>query len=104
MPGRASWNGRWSGEEKIYAIIKPIGRSAAARAKADELLNKRFFSHSWSDGWRASIEVSEAEGAELRRIRKLSKGFCGYDWMVTNILSHGDCRDKEIAEKGVLTA
>lgn len=104
MPGRASWNGRWSGEETIYAVVKPIGRSQAARTNADTLLKQRYFSHSWSDGWRASIEVSEADGAEVRRIRRISKGFCGYEWMVANILSHGDCRDKEIADKGALTA
>lgn len=95
MPGRSSWNGRWSGEENIYAIVKPIGRSAAAQQKADALISKRYFSHSWSDGWRASIEVTEADSAEVRRIRKHSKGFCGYDWMVENILDHGDTREKK---------
>lgn len=104
MPGRSSWNGRWSGEDKLYAIVKPIGRSAAARLKADEILSKRYFSHRWSDGWCASIEVIEGDSTEVRRVRKHSKGFCGYDWMVANIMSHGDCRDKAVAEEGVLTA
>ena len=95
IPGRASWNGRWSGEETVYAIVKPIGRSRSARAKADELLSKRYFSHSWSDGWRASITVTETDGCGARKMRKRSKGFCGYDWMVTEIILYGDIRPYE---------
>lgn len=95
MPGRASWNGRWSGEGNLYAIVKNIGTSQKAIAKVQPLLEQRYFSHAWGDGWRASIEVTTADPSEIRRIRRLSKGFCGYDWMVNNILSHGNCYDKK---------
>lgn len=99
MPGRNSWNGKWSGEGSVYAIIKPIPKGKPWREKADELLAKRYFSHSWSDGWRASITVTECDGAQARKMRKRSKGFYGYDWMVANILDHGDCRDLTDEEK-----
>ncbi len=93
MPGRSSWNGRWSGEDNLYAIVKTFGKSKAAQAKVDSILKQRHFSHSWSDSWRASIEVTFADAKEARHARKKSKGFCGYDWMVANILDHGSTYD-----------
>ena len=88
MPGCPSWNGRWSGEATLYAIIKNFS-SRKAKAKAQEILSKGHYSYGWSDGWRASIQVREVSAGEVRSIRKKSKGFCGYDWMVESILKHG---------------
>ncbi len=33
--------------------------------------------------------MREVDGKEARRVRKESKGFCGYDWMVDEIRQHG---------------
>lgn len=104
MPNRASWNGAWSGQGNCYAIVRSVRPNISGRMLVAQLTKQRYFSHSWSDGWRACVEVCEIDAKEARKIRKASKGFCGYDWMVKNILSHGDCRDKEIAEAGQLTA
>lgn len=103
MPGRNSWNGRWSGEETLYAIVKKFA-TKKAQVKAQEILAKRYYSHNFGDGWRAGIEVSEATPQEARRVRKLSKGFCGYDWMVANILAHGKASDLTDEEKAAACA
>lgn len=95
MPGRNSWNGLWSGEETLYAIVKSLGTTNKAKSKGQAILDQRYFSHNFGDGWRASIEVKEVTPSEARQIRKKSLGFCGYDWMVNNILSHGSASDKK---------
>jgi hypothetical protein len=81
MPSCGSWNGKWSGADKRYAIV----RSFSAE-KAKELLSAGSWSHRWEDGWCAGISAREVVKGE--RMRK-SDGFCGYNWMVANIVDHG---------------
>jgi hypothetical protein len=88
MPGSPSWNGRWSGEGRCYAILKKF-TSLKAKKKAAELIAARSFAYRWDDGWYASISVKEVAKTEARQIRKASQGFCGYDWMVESILERG---------------
>lgn len=95
MPNRGSWNGRWSGEDDLYAIVKPIAGTQNAQEKARTLLDGGSWYYRWDDGWGASISVQSAEGQQVRAIRKKSRGFCGYDWMANNILSHGSPKDKK---------
>ena len=90
MPGRNSWNGRWSGEDRIYAITRPIRNSKKAREKADAILAGRRYSYRWPDGWCAAISVSEVSAREAAAIRRKSAGFCGYGWMVQSIEADGD--------------
>lgn len=85
MPGCPSWNGRWSGEGRLYVIVKPF-TTVKAKAKAAELLATKWFSYGWSDGWRASIQIKEVDASEARLMKRKSAGFCGYDWMVSSIL------------------
>lgn len=88
MPNVGSWNGRWSGRENLYAVVHSFtGKLGTAIAKA--MLAKRSFYYNFGDGWGASVSVSEITGAEVRRVRKASKGFCGYEWMIESIRSHG---------------
>lgn len=89
MPNRGSWNGRWSGEDDLYARILILSDSKAGKAKAESILSKAPFYHRWSDGWGASIDVKLVDGKEARRIKSKSKGFSGYDWMIDNIQWHG---------------
>lgn len=84
MPGRASWNGRWSGEERAHVLYRTISKDAAARLLGPD--GKSYWSHRWADGWCAGISARVMEPGERR---KKSAGFCGYDWMVANILHHG---------------
>ncbi len=87
MPGVNSWNGKWSGDEKLYAVVKTF-REVPAR----EILDKRRFSYSFGDGWIAAVTVAEVDKAAARRIKKLSAGFCGYDWMIDSIIRHGSIK------------
>ncbi|MEN6430284.1 MAG: hypothetical protein ABFC80_05495 [Coriobacteriales bacterium] len=87
MPGVNTWNGRWSGDGKLFAVVKNLGRSKAACDKAVALVGHH--GYAWDDGWRADIEVRVVDSAEARRIRSKSRGFLGYSWMIDNLLDHG---------------
>lgn len=79
MPGRSSWNGRWSGEARNYTLVREI---------EDDVMNKydgRSWSYAWSDGWVANITARVVGPGVLAK----SDGFCGYDWMVVSILRYG---------------
>ncbi len=86
MPGAASWNGRWSGEGRLYVKVQTMS-TKALKAKAESLIGHH--SYGWSDGWRASVAVREVDAKEARQLRRKSNGFCGYDWMVGSLLKHG---------------
>lgn len=90
MPGCGSWNGRWSGEGSLYAALRKLPDE-----KATQLDNQRF-GYSWEDGWRATVECRVIDAKEARKLRKASKGFCGYEWMITSIINNG-CIDVEAA-------
>ena len=100
MPGCPSWNGRWSGERDRHVLVQPLGRTAKSVAKAAKVLAGAPYTHRWSDGWRASIDVRIVDGVEARKLRKQSSGFCGYDWMVKNIMLHGCTERREPAAGG----
>ena len=86
MPGRNSWNGGWSGEGGKYIIIKMF----TSEKKANKILTDNPYSYCWNDGWAARINVKVLSGVEARIERKKSRGFCGYDWMVRNIILYGN--------------
>lgn len=97
MPGSPSWNGKWSGEGKLYAIVKKF-TGARGADKAKSILANCYYSYSWSDGWRAGIDAKMVDGKTAGQFRKRSCGFCGYDWMVDSILVDGvikSASDKE---------
>lgn len=98
MPNRGSWNGGWSGEGDLYCIVKSF-TTRKEIAKAEEMIAKRNFYYSWSDGWGANIEVKAVDHSESAKLQKKSKGFCGYDWMVNTIILYGKAlADHEIDE------
>lgn len=88
MPNVGSWNGRWSGRDKLFAIVRSF-TGKLGRAKAEAMLAKGNYYYNFGDGWGASIRVQEIAGPEVRRVRKASQGFCGYDWMVNSICDDG---------------
>lgn len=91
MPSNNSWDGRWSGDDKLFAVVKSFqGRGEIEKARS--ILEKRDFRYSFGDGWVARIEVKEVNGAEAKTIRRKSQGFCGYDWMVNSIIREGCIR------------
>lgn len=85
MPGVNSWDGKWTGEGSLYAKTQ-----AVLEKDADAL--KDYYSYDFGDGWRAAVKVRRVDSREAAKIRKKSKGFCGYDWMIASILQHGDIR------------
>lgn len=89
MPNTRMLVARWSGEGNEYITTERLKDDVAA-----ELDGKSFY-HNFGDGWGANIYCEVSSGAaETKRRMKNSKGFCGYDWMVRNIISHRSTKDK----------
>jgi len=89
MLSRSSWDGRWSGDNRLYAKVINMGRSKKADQRASELVEKGSFSYNFGDGWSARVLVTEVSGQEARKIRHRTNGFCGYDWMIDSIRRKG---------------
>lgn len=102
MPNVGSWNGKWSGESKTYAKIHNFGKSKKGTEKAREILSKGDYYYNFGDGWGASVRVKEVDSKEATLIRRKSAGFCGYDWMVNEILDFGKIRT--LGEREMLTS
>jgi len=93
MPGNNSWNGRWSGEDKSYVIV----RSPTSRPLKEQYAKLvGYHSYAFGDGWVAAISVREVSAEEKRKLLKKSAGFCGYDWMVTSLILYGEIRVKGV--------
>jgi hypothetical protein len=87
MPNRGSWDGKWSGEDRRYIILKTV-RSEKDIKNALSLMGNHHYS--WDDGWGASIDIYEIDSSESRKLQKYKKnGFCGYEWMVSSLWNHG---------------
>ena len=84
MPGNRSWNGKWSGEGNCYAMVKTFNKGKEPKLG--------YYTYNFGDGWMAAVTVREITGPAAKMLRKKSRGFCGYDWMVDSILSHGEIR------------
>ena len=80
MPNRASWNGKWSGEDRNYTLDRDLDDERAVQ------LSGQSWSYGWPDGWCAEISARIVPAGEER---KPSHGFDGYDWMVASILRYG---------------
>lgn len=92
MPNRGSWNGIWSGEDRLYARCIRFGRSRAMDGQAAKLFGIGSWYYSFGDGWGASVSVREVTAAEAKKIERKSAGFCGYEWMIQSIISYGEIR------------
>lgn len=85
MPGRGSWDGKWSAEERHYVLYRTIPKDRAT-ALGVYPGSKRCFRYAFGDGWVAEVEM---RGMLMGERKSGSDGFCGYDWMVEEILKHG---------------
>lgn len=90
MPNRGSWNNRWSLENEVH--IKTMPNNMVPK----ELVGNDFW-YNWEDGWAACIKVRkyDSRDKEYKSLKKRNTGFCGYDWMVSSILKHGEIRKPE---------
>jgi hypothetical protein len=95
MPNAGSWNGRWSGEGKNYSIVRRLTNDKCAELKIGE--NGNSWYHGWNDGWGARVNARIVKAGE--RLKR-SDGFCGYSWMVSNILQYGATKKPESAASG----
>lgn len=92
MPGVGSWNDRWSSADCLFVKVIGGGRSQRAIARTAEILANSPYYYDFGDGWAVSVSVREVDAREARSLRKRSAGFCGYDWMIAEILSEGRIR------------
>lgn len=88
MPNRASWNGKWSGEDRLYVIVRTFNGKKGSE-HADKILSSPYYYYNFGDGWGASVTAKEVDGKESARLKRKSNGFCGYDWMVDSICREG---------------
>lgn len=89
MPGAASWDGRWSGEGRLFARIHTLPNTRAGKESGQRIIAGSPYYYTWSDGWTACIEARRVDALDARKLLQKSQGFCGYDWMIESILSHG---------------
>lgn len=87
IPNVNSWNNRWSGEGEFYCIIK----AEKAVPNFREIIDNNFY-YNFGDGWAANVEVKRVNNNEAIKMKNRSKGFCGYNWMVSSIINHGEIR------------
>ena len=85
MPYRGSWNGKWSGDGDLFARVK------YNRSVPKEVIGRNF-DYDFGDGWTANVEVKKVDAKEAKRIRKESRGFSTYDWMIESIIKFGSIR------------
>jgi hypothetical protein len=86
MPNKGSWNGQWSSEGNAYLRTRNIPDK-----RAFEILNNKEsnnFYYRWEDGWGANVNVKRIYSQEAVKARRISKGFCGYDWMIDSIIKY----------------
>lgn len=91
MPNVGSWNGEWTGSHKKYFIIRKV-TAGLFKEKIKPLLNEmphKNFYYNFGDGWGANVKMEIINSCEGNNRRKISSGFCGYDWMVDSIMANG---------------
>ena len=84
MPNVGSWNRKWTGESKKHYIIMKMTDNEFEKLSSDS------YYYNFGDGWGASISIEIIDSKEAIKRRKLSKGFCGYDWMVYSIIKNDE--------------
>ena len=88
MPNVNSWNGKWSGSGKQYIIVGHIPKREYEKGK--QIIEKGYYRYDFGDGWSAGVSVKEIPDRKTAaKLRRISSGFCGYDWMVSSIMRDG---------------
>jgi hypothetical protein len=86
MPNIGSWNGKWSGSNNVYAVIRFTDNKNVYLPKRGE---SKSWDYNWDDGWSARVTARAIYAKEKEKIKNISKGFCGYEWMVDSIIRSG---------------
>jgi hypothetical protein len=91
MPGKGSWNGKWTGDGEFFARAIPAFRYGKPLYPN---LKEGSYGYFWDDGWSASVKVTFITKSEAMKARRKSKGFCGYDWMISDLMKYGEIRER----------
>lgn len=85
MPNRGSWNGAWSGQSDKCVQCRTLPLKGN-----DNIKDGAYHYYNFGDGWGAGVSVTVVDGVKAKNnaIRG-SKGFCGYEWMISSIMDHG---------------
>lgn len=92
MPNVGSWNGKWTGADKKYYIIKKVSKRFFDKQDYFKTLKEKgadSWHYNFGDGLGANVKVEVIDGVEAKQRRKNSKGFAGYEWMQKSILLFG---------------
>ena len=89
MLGKGSWNGKWTGEDTLYARVRKIPEKDFKTSNYEDLMKQKSFDYNFGDGWCAEVKIYETDLKTTTKILKKSKGFCGYDWMIESIINDG---------------
>lgn len=92
MPHTNSWDNKWSGADSGHYIFK-TSQAVSWKKKCQELDGKEWY-YNWPDGWGATITANIVTAGEAAKLRKRNTGFCGYDWMVKDILAFGEIHER----------
>lgn len=84
MPNVGSWNGKWSGDGKLYCRSRKLSKDL------ETALDDKSFFYRWDDGWTACVSVKKLPATEARKFTKKTLGFAGYDWMIDSIIKKGE--------------
>lgn len=98
MPNNNSWNGKWTQEGELYCKVRTYPFRSNSKVMNESLKNVLFTKgcyYDFGDGWGAYVSVKECTLAEKNKYNKLSKGFCGYDWMIDELEKYGRIRTRK---------
>ena len=93
MPSNNAWNGRWSGDGECYAIVRAFRKGWPTTIDGAPIPERA--TYSFGDGWVAAVSVREVNRGDAARLRRRTRGFCGYDWMVESLLCVGRILTRE---------
>lgn len=93
MPNIGSWDGKFSGEGRLNCVVKSYNKDSSIPEKV--LSMKYGFHYNFGDGWAANITAKEITVKEKSKYKKESKGFYGYEWMITEIEDCGRIKTLE---------
>lgn len=82
MPTNNAWNGKWSGEGRLYVVTRRVL----------QMPDRTSYAYSFGDGWTARIDVKKVDSKESARLKRKSVGFAGYEWMIDSIFRHGEIK------------
>ena len=89
MPNRGSWNSQWSQQNERHIIVRREN-DVHDKEKLQNILETGDYWYHWSDGWSACVTVTKMDARSTNKLKKISAGFCGYDWMVDSIIQFGE--------------